>query len=61
VLNGFGCKGENVSPALSWKGAPAGTKSFALQGYDPDAPTGSGFWHWTVYNIRKRSTRTVCS
>jgi Raf kinase inhibitor-like YbhB/YbcL family protein len=51
VLNGFDCKGENVSPALVWTGAPAGTKSFALQVYDPDAPTGSGFWHWTVYNI----------
>jgi Raf kinase inhibitor-like YbhB/YbcL family protein len=51
VLNGFGCKGGNRSPALVWQGAPAGTKSFALQVYDPDAPTGSGFWHWTVYNI----------
>ena len=51
VLNGFGCKGENLSPALVWRNAPAGTKSFALQVYDPDAPTGSGFWHWAVYNI----------
>ena len=51
VLNGFGCKGENVSPALVWRNAPAGTKSFALHMYDPDAPTGSGFWHWAVYNI----------
>ncbi len=51
VLNGFGCKGENVSPALFWRNAPAGTRSFALQVYDPDAPTGSGFWHWAVYNI----------
>ncbi|WP_018098900.1 YbhB/YbcL family Raf kinase inhibitor-like protein [Sinorhizobium meliloti] len=51
VLNGFGCKGENISPALQWKSAPAGTKSFVLQVYDPDASTGSGFWHWTVYNI----------
>ena len=51
VLNGFGCKGDNVSPAVTWRNAPAGTKSFALQVYDPDAPTGSGFWHWTVYNI----------
>jgi Raf kinase inhibitor-like YbhB/YbcL family protein len=51
VLNGFGCKGENVSPALVWKGAPAGTKSFAVQVHDPDAPTGSGFWHWAIYNI----------
>lgn len=51
VLNGFGCKGENISPTLIWRNAPAGTKSFALQVYDPDAPTGSGFWHWAVYNI----------
>ena len=51
VFNGFGCKGKNISPALFWSGAPAGTKSFALSVYDPDAPTGSGFWHWVVYNI----------
>ena len=51
VLNGFGCKGDNVSPALVWTNPPAGTKSYAVQVYDPDAPTGSGFWHWGVYNI----------
>ncbi len=51
VLNGFGCTGENVSPALAWSNAPSGTKSFALQVYDPDAPTGSGLWHWAVYDI----------
>ena len=51
VLNGFGCKGDNVSPALQWSNVPPGTKSLALQVYDPDAPTGSGFWHWAVYNI----------
>jgi Raf kinase inhibitor-like YbhB/YbcL family protein len=51
VLNGFGCKGENVSPALVWANPPVGTKSYAVQVYDPDAPTGSGFWHWGVYNI----------
>jgi Raf kinase inhibitor-like YbhB/YbcL family protein len=51
VFNGFGCKGDNVSPALSWSNAPEGTRSFALLMYDPDAPTGSGWWHWVVYNI----------
>jgi Raf kinase inhibitor-like YbhB/YbcL family protein len=51
ILNGFGCKGDNVSPALEWKNVPAGTKSLALQIHDPDAPTGSGFWHWAVYNM----------
>jgi Raf kinase inhibitor-like YbhB/YbcL family protein len=56
VLNGFGGTGQNVSPALQWSNAPAGTKSFALQVYDPDAPTGSGFWHWAVYNIPADAT-----
>jgi Raf kinase inhibitor-like YbhB/YbcL family protein len=51
VANVFGCKGGNISPALSWSGAPKDTKSFALSIYDPDAPTGSGFWHWVVFNI----------
>ncbi|QJB56528.1 kinase inhibitor [Pseudodesulfovibrio sp. zrk46] len=51
VLNGFGCSGGNLSPALQWADAPAGTKSFALTMYDPDAPTGSGWWHWVVFNI----------
>jgi Raf kinase inhibitor-like YbhB/YbcL family protein len=51
VFKGFGCTGENISPALSWRGAPKGTKSFALTVYDPDAPTGSGWWHWVMFNI----------
>ena len=51
VYSGFGCSGKNISPALSWKGAPHATKSFALTVYDPDAPTGSGWWHWVLYNI----------
>lgn len=47
----FGCNGKNVSPELSWRDAPKGTKSFAVTVYDPDAPTGSGWWHWIVVNI----------
>ena len=57
VFNGMDCKGENLSPALSWQGAPTATKSYAVTIYDPDAPTGSGWWHWVVYNIPSSVTR----
>lgn len=50
-FNGFGCSGENISPELHWTHAPKGTKSFAITVYDPDAPTGSGWWHWLIVNI----------
>lgn len=56
VFQGFGCEGGNVAPALSWSGAPAGTKSFAITVYDPDAPTGSGWWHWFAFNIPAETT-----
>ena len=45
IFNDWGCTGDNLSPALEWSGVPDGTKSLALTMYDPDAPTGSGFWH----------------
>jgi hypothetical protein len=56
AFKGFGCSGGNVSPALSWKSPPAGTKSFAVTVYDPDAPTGSGWWHWVVFNLPPSTT-----
>ena len=56
VFKGFGCTGGNISPSLSWSGAPSGAKSFALSIYDPDAPTGSGWWHWVVFNIPAGTT-----
>lgn len=51
VFQGFGCEGGNMAPTLEWSGAPEGTESFAVTVYDPDAPTGSGWWHWFVFNI----------
>ena len=51
VYAGFGCNGDNISPRLKWSNSPEGTKSFAVTVYDPDAPTGSGWWHWLLFNI----------
>lgn len=50
-INGMGHSGQNRSPQLLWENAPADTVSFALTMYDLDAPTGSGFWHWVLFNI----------
>jgi Raf kinase inhibitor-like YbhB/YbcL family protein len=50
-FNGFGCTGADQSPHIQWSNAPEGTKSFAITAYDPDAPTGSGWWHWQLINI----------
>jgi Raf kinase inhibitor-like YbhB/YbcL family protein len=57
VYAGFGCTGDNLSPALAWSKAPPGTKSFAITAYDPDAPTGSGWWHWVAYDLPANLTQ----
>lgn len=51
VYAGFGCNGGNTPPPLRWSGVPAPAKSLALTVYDPDAPTGSGWWHWVATDI----------
>jgi len=56
VHDGFGCKGGDLSPAIAWRDPPAGTRSFAVTVYDPDAPTGSGWWHWLAYDIPAAET-----
>ena len=56
IANVFGCHGGNQAPRLHWSGAPAGTKSFVVTMFDPDAPTGSGFWHWLTWDIPSGTT-----
>lgn len=59
-FSGFGCSGKNISPDLSWSDAPKERKSFAIIMYDKDAPTGSGWWHWTMFNIPS-TTKSIAS
>lgn len=60
-FTGFGCSGKNISPELHWENPPKGTKSFAITVYDPDAPTGSGWWHWLVVNIPVKTSGIVAN
>lgn len=57
VFSGFGCEGGNQSPALTWTQPPEDTQSLAITVHDPDAPTGSGWWHWVVYNLPAQTTQ----
>jgi Raf kinase inhibitor-like YbhB/YbcL family protein len=58
-FTGFGCEGGDLSPQLEWSNVPKGTKSFAITAYDPDAPTGSGWWHWQIVNIPNTVTEVA--
>lgn len=59
AYHGYGCVGRNISPELHWSGVPAGTKSFALTMFDPDARNGLGWWHWVAFDIPVTATRLV--
>ena len=56
----WGCEDAGISPALAWHGAPAATKAYAITVFDADAPTGSGFWHWTSWDV-PATTRSLAT